>query len=271
MIRTLIVDDEPLCLDELKHLLSQYKDINIDFEASNACDALRILQTQTLDLVFLDIEMGNEKAGLKIAKEICKQKNTPKIIFLTAHPQHALKAFDFQPLHYLLKPISQSKLDLAIQRVRDLADTGPTAPDEKIYEKIVNAVHSMEPVGRITIKHRTLDKYDAIIRPTVYLPPNDILYIHKDKLSNTTKIFTIDGKLFEGIRQTLQKFENLLSESNFFRIHTSYLVNLQHVEGQKPRTSGEESNILTLKNTATELPISKLKISALKAALESLD
>ncbi len=128
----------------------------------------------------------------------------------------------------------------------------------------------MEPAGRVTIKYRTCDEYDAVIRPTVYLAPDDILYIHKDKLSNTTKVFTTDGKLFEGIRQTLQSFEGLLGGNSFFRIHTSYLVNLQHVLGQKPRTSGEESNILTLKNSTTELPISKLKIGTLKAALESL-
>jgi len=57
MIHTLIVDDEPLCLNELRYLLSSYKDINIDFEATNLDDALEILQTQSLDLVFLDIEM----------------------------------------------------------------------------------------------------------------------------------------------------------------------------------------------------------------------
>ena len=270
MIRTLIVDDEPLCLDELKHLLSRYKDISIDFEASNMSGALETLKAQTLDLVFLDIEMGNEKAGLKIAKTISEQENAPQIIFLTAHPQHALKAFDFQPLHYLLKPISQEKLDLAIQRARDLAENETNMSGEKNWKNSEHVASSVEPSGRITIKYRACDEYGAIIRPTVYLAPDDILYIHKDKLSNTTKVYTTDGKLFEGIRQTLQSFEGLLNGNDFFRMHTSYLVNLQHVLGQKPRSQGEESNILTLKNSATELPISKLKISALKAALESL-
>jgi len=271
MIRTLIVDDEPLCLDELKHLLFRYKDISIDFEASNMSDALAILQTQALDLVFLDIEMGNEKAGLKIARTMSERQDSPQIIFLTAHPQHALKAFDFQPLHYLLKPISQDRLDLAVQRARDLAESEVGMPGEKIYKKIAHAVHAMEPPGRLTIKYKTCDEYDAVIRPTVYLAPDDILYIHKDKLSNTTKVFTTDGKLFEGIRQTLQSFEGQLNGNDFFRTHTSYLVNLQHVLGQKPRSSGEENNVLTLKNSTTELPISKLKISALKSALESMN
>lgn len=253
MIHTLIVDDEPLCINELKYLLSQYDDIKIDFEALNTHDALKILHIETLDLVFLDIEMNNEKAGLKIAKQISRQENAPQIIFLTAHPQHALNAFDFQPLHYLLKPISQKKLDLAIQRARDIPELQTPLP------------------GRIALKYKTYDEYEAIIRPTVYLAPDEILYIHKDKLSNTTRVFTIDGNLFEGIRQTLQGFEALLSRNYFFRIHTSYLVNLKHVQGKKPRTSGEDSNILVLKNSEVELPISKLKISGLKIALESLN
>ena len=252
MIHTLIVDDEPLCLNELRYLLSSYKDINIDFEATNLDDALEILQTQSLDLVFLDIEMDNQKAGLTIAKKIEQQNNSPDIIFLTAHPQHALKAFDFQPLHYLLKPISQTKLDLAIQRAREISRAEPTVP------------------GKIALKYKTYDEFDEIIRPTIYLSPEEILYIHKDKLSNTTNLFTTDGNQYKGIRHTLQYFEERLSDSDFFRTHTSYLVNLLHVQGQKPRTSGEESNILTLKNSTAELPISKSKIRTLKTVLSSL-
>jgi len=269
MIHSLIVDDEPLGLNELKYMLSRYNDVNVAFESDNMSEALQLLERHELDLVFLDIEMDNEKSGLKIARKISEQESPPKIIFVTAHPQHALKAYDFQPLHYLLKPISEEKLDQAVQRVRDTLDGENHSLHVETYGKKIDAAQLMKPAKKITIKYKTQDQYNDTIRPTVYLTANEILYIHKDKLSNTTNVFTVDGKQFEGVRQTLKSFEGLLADNDFFRIHTSYLVNLEYVQGLKPRISGDENNLLILKGSAVELSVSKLKIAALKSLLES--
>jgi DNA-binding LytR/AlgR family response regulator len=249
MITTLIADDEPLCLDELRYLLSQHSDIRVSFESDNLHDTLQFLKENIIDLVFLDIEMDYENAGLQIAQAISHLHNPPQIIFITAHPQHALKAFEFQALHYLLKPISDDNFNEALQRARNIFNNKNTKQ-------------------KIQIKYKFIDEYGEIIRPTIYLYTNDILYIHKDKLSNTTKVYTANGNIYEGVRKTLQNFEAQFKNSNFFRIHTSYLVNLEYVQENKPGILGDENKIITLKNSVVELPVSKLKIAALKSALK---
>jgi len=269
MIKILIVDDEPLSLDELKYLLSHYDDVDVVAETNHMDKALQLLQKHKFDLVFLDIRMNNEKAGLKIAQAIVKLEKPPLIIFITAYPQHALKAYDYQPLHYLLKPLSEKKLDQAIQRARTVLYEEMKPPPIDVYEKMIDALRSIKPSKKIAIKYKSQDSYNDTIRPTVYLTPSEILYIHKDKLSNTTKVYTTDGQLFEGVRLTLQEFENQLANDDFFRIHTSYIVNLDYVSGQKPRAAGEENYLVLLKGNSIELPVSKLKIAQLTSILES--
>ncbi|VAW60902.1 hypothetical protein MNBD_GAMMA08-897 [hydrothermal vent metagenome] len=258
MIVTLIADDEPLCLNEVRYLLSKHKDVDVAFESDNLQGTLQLIKENAIDLVFLDIEMDHERAGITIAQAISHLNNPPQIIFITAHSQHALKAFEFQALHYLLKPISDNKLDEALDRARDILSR------HKINEKNKSNMHE----EKIVIKYRSKDNYGQVTRPTIYLNTNDILYIHKDKLSNTAKVYTVDGGVYEGVRKTLQIFEAQFKHNNFFRIHTSYLVNLEYVLKNKPGNSGYEKKTITLKYSAVELPVSKLKLTALKSALK---
>ncbi len=259
MIITLIVDDEPLCRNEIRYLLSKHEDVNVAFESDNFQGTLQLLKENTIDLIFLDIEMDHKKSGLTIAQAISRLSNPPQIIFITAHPQHALKAFEFQALHYLLKPISDDKFNEALQRARELISRKQT-------NKKNNSL-----IEKTAIKYRLIDDYGQVTRPTIYLNIRDILYIHKDKLSNTTKVHTIDGSTYEGIRKTLQVFETQFKQHNFFRIHTSYLANLDYVLINKCGISGFEKKTITLKKSTVELPVSKLKLTALKLALKDLN
>jgi len=254
-MRTLIVDDEPLGLNELRYLLSHHNDIEVVAESGSMQQALKLLQQTKLDLALLDIQMSDKQAGLKIAHAISKHTKPPMIIFVTAHAEHALKAYDYQPLHFLLKPISEQKLDQALQRARAVFNQATT-------------ISSTDSVTPLIFKYKSQNKHDETIRPTAYLATHEVLYIHKGKLTNTTRVHGVDGIVYEGVRRTLQQFESELLDKHFFRIHTSFLVNLLHVRGLTPRSAGDDNTSLLLKYTTTELPVSKQRISGLKAALK---
>ncbi|RAU17365.1 DNA-binding response regulator [Nitrincola tibetensis] len=115
-MRTLIVDDEPLARARLKRLLSAHTQIDCIGEAENATDALDLVQQLQPDLVMLDIEMPDTD-GLALAETINQLPLPPAIIFVTAHPQHALDAYSVGPSDYLLKPVDASRLKTALERV----------------------------------------------------------------------------------------------------------------------------------------------------------
>ena len=115
-MRTLIVDDEPLARSRLKRLISAHTQIECIGEAENATVALDLVKQLQPDLVMLDIEMPDTD-GLALAESINQLPLPPAIIFVTAHPQHALDAYRVGPSDYLLKPVEASRLKAALERV----------------------------------------------------------------------------------------------------------------------------------------------------------
>lgn len=258
MIRTLIVDDEPLCLDDLSHMLDHYKDIKIRGKAKSMEEAKHYLENHDLDLVFLDIQMDQEKTGMEIANYISDQEKQPLIVFVTAYSQYAVESYDYESLSYLLKPVPKDKLDSVVQRVRrKLAD------NSKSLTSNVNK--------NIAIRYKYQDKYNDIIHATVYLAPTEILYIQTNVLTGNTEVHTTDGHVFKGVTKTLGEFKDRLVDSKFFPNHRSFLVNLHHVYTVRRRFAGEDNFILTFEGCSDVLPVSRLRVAELMAALESLN
>jgi len=115
-MRVLIVDDEPLARSRLSRLLSQLNDYQVVGEAENGRQALQLCAELNPDLVFLDIEMPGAD-GLSVAAELGHNQPPPAVIFVTAHPQHALAAYQVAPAGYLLKPIGLESLQQCLQRL----------------------------------------------------------------------------------------------------------------------------------------------------------
>jgi DNA-binding LytR/AlgR family response regulator len=266
-LRALIVDDEPLNRDELKYLLSLHKDIVVAGEAGHAAQAQQLIEQVAPDLVLLDIQMGSARAGLELAEAIKKNPNPPSVIFVTAHLQHALEAFDHQAIHYLLKPIDEDKLAEALTRVRERYNSQWIANAN--YDRMADIMRSLTPPNkRLEIKHRDKDRVGNAIRSTAYVPVDEILFIHKTQLCNETEVHLNDSRVLQGVHLTLTEFEMALADHNFFRIHNGYLVNLAHVRGITKRFSDQESYDLLLRECLHEIPISQNKLAALKEKLE---
>jgi DNA-binding LytR/AlgR family response regulator len=115
-LTVLAVDDEAPALDELAYLLEQHGDIGKVLRAGDATSALRELNARPIDAIFLDINMPG-LSGIELAGVLANFSNRPAIVFVTAHDDKAVAAFDVGALDYLLKPIRQDRLDEAVRRV----------------------------------------------------------------------------------------------------------------------------------------------------------
>jgi len=250
-IRCLVIDDEPLACDELKYLLSRYKDIRVEGEAESASEAEQLIKETKPDLIFLDIRMEESHrmegypAGLLLAERLTKLSMPPYIIFVTAHSEYAVKGYKYEPLHYILKPIEDKMLEEAIKRAR----------------KLLNQCDS-----KIKIRYRITEP--LVSHPESYVEIRKIVLIHKVKDTDTAEVYLSDGNVLEGVPQTLAEFENKLNDAGFFRVHTSYLVNLIHVRVIKKRIGGDDHNLL-LDGIEKEIPISRAKLEVLREALDN--
>lgn len=246
-IRILVVDDEPLNRTELHSFLKLYEEIGLILEAESSKEAMNIIHSQKIDLVFLDIEMEEKDTGLWLAKQMLRLSIPPLIIFVTAHEEHSLNAYDYAPLHYLLKPINEEILDKTLQRAFRLKTS-----------------------SRLILKHRKENRFGDVSYPIACIEVADILYIQKDKLSNTISVFLSSGEVLKGVRQTLNQFLRELDRTQFSRVHTSFIVNLSKVQEIRQRTPNDDNYCLTVINHKAPIPISRSRLKKINILLRQV-
>ncbi|MDQ0154406.1 LytR/AlgR family response regulator transcription factor [Robertmurraya andreesenii] len=238
-IKVLIVDDEPYSRDELKHLLSSFHSIQIVGEAETGESAiLKTIELQP-DVVFLDVEMP-KLSGMGAAKALMELRKIPLIVFTTAYPQFAAEAFRLNAIDYLLKPYDEEQLQDTIARIDKFFNLDMELDSEKFSGKL-----AVEADGEI-----------------IYLEPKDILYIIKEE--KMTKLITNNGE-FE-TKSSLKDLENKLLAFGFFRIHKSFLVNLEYVVRLTPWFNGAYQ--LQIAGRKEQLSVSRNYVKALRAKLE---
>src|SRR5207302_1004723 len=116
-LRAVVVDDEQLARDELGYLLGQLGGVEVIGQAGNGVEALSTIERLQPDVVFLDVQMPG-LTGFEVARRMLDTRNGSHIIFVTAYDQHAIEAFEVNAVDYLLKPVEQARLELALQRAR---------------------------------------------------------------------------------------------------------------------------------------------------------
>jgi len=238
-IKTLIVDDELYSRDELKHLLKTYPTIQIVGEAESGETAImKTLQLQP-DVVFLDVEMPRMN-GMATAKALMELKKVPLVVFATAYPQFAAEAFRYNAVDYLLKPYDEDQLKETIERI------------EKKFKQ--DKEHdSIKTSGKLAVEANG---------EILYLEPKDIFYLFRD--DKLTKIIAKTGE-YE-IKTSLKELESKLSSFDFFRIHKSYLVNLEYVTKLIPWFNGAYQ--LQLEGRTEKLSLSRNYVKELRMRLE---
>lgn len=204
MMRVLIVDDEAPARAKLRRWLSEEKDVEIAGEASDGLAAQRAISRLSPQVVFLDIQIP-EMDGLTLAASLAQ---APLIVFVTAHDQYALPAFDADAADYLLKPYDRQRFARSLDRVRQRLAGRPQTP-ERISV----------PVGD---QMRLLDRAA-------------ITWIAAD--NNYVRIHTHGHEYF--LRSTLQAMLAQLGEDRFLRIHKSRAVNVAEIETLRPLLRGD--------------------------------
>jgi DNA-binding LytR/AlgR family response regulator len=116
-LRVAVIDDEPLNREELIFLLSLHPDVEVIGAAGEASAAWKLIEGTRPNLVFLDIQMAGDSSGLDLGRRLKRLPRPPRVVFLTAHPEH-LAAYDCEPDHFLVKPMNETRLSEALQRVR---------------------------------------------------------------------------------------------------------------------------------------------------------
>ncbi|MEK4299546.1 LytTR family DNA-binding domain-containing protein [Oceanobacillus sp. FSL W8-0428] len=239
LMNVLIVDDEPYNREELKHLLNDFPQIQSIKEAESGEEAIMKTMQHQPDVIFLDVEMP-KVSGMEVAKAIKKLKKPPFVVFATAYPQFAVEAFRYDAVDYLLKPYDEEQLGETIQRLEKKIGVEEQGNSGKMLGKL-----AVDVEGDIH-----------------YLELNDILYM--SRIEKRTKLVTRQGEF--DTKMPLKQLENRLLAYGFFRIHKSFLVNLEHIQRLTPWFNGAYH--LQLEGSKDTLSVSRNYVKALRTKLE---
>lgn len=228
-MRALVVDDEPPALSELTYLLEQDGRFRAVLGAGSATDALRILESDALEAVFVDISMPGLD-GMQLARVVARFARPPLVVFVTAHEQHAVDAFAIQAVDYVMKPVSPARLALAVDRLAAAlaARAAPAEPGEAVPPSVAAAGDGQDE--RIAVELGGV---------TRFIRRSSIRYVRAQ--GDYVRLFT--GSASHLLRVPLSTLEERWSDDGFVRIHRSTLVNLAHV-GQVRQGQGRLSLVL---------------------------
>lgn len=234
LLRCLIVDDEPLAQNIIESYISIVPNLVLAGKCSNALEAMKVLQSGSIDLMFLDIEMP-QLSGTKFLKSLLQP---PKVIFTTAYKEFALDAFELDAIDYLLKPISLERFIKAINKI----DKAGKPADKNVQD-------SNTPYQPFL--------YFKVERQMVKVLLDRILYI--ESLKDYVKIVCEDKPPIVS-KQTISSLEEMLPRKKFIRVHRSFIIASEKVN------SFTRENVLV---SGHSIPIGRIYQAQLQAILKS--
>jgi two-component system, LytTR family, response regulator len=240
VIRTLIVDDEPLARSRVRALLAAHPDIEVVAECSSAEEAAALLRSEAVALLMLDVQMAGA-TGFELVQAM-PMESRPAVVFVTAHDELALDAFEVNAVDYLVKPFSQERVDRALWRVRRFIQGRAAAP--------------APPPAR-----RRRERFAVRVRgEVVFVKVSSIDWIAA--AGNYVRLYA--GNESHLLRESLQNIAAELDPAVFLRVHRSAIVNIERVRKLVPAADG--SLTIVLHNAAT-IPLGPTYRAALEEAL----
>ncbi len=237
-LKTLIVDDEPFARDDLRHMLSAHENLEVVGEAGMISEAKKQLLENYLDVVFLDIQLRGG-TGFDLVPFV---DETVKIIFITAHDDYAIRAFEVNALDYILKPVTADRLAESVARLStgskkkkaDLVKPGPLNTEDRVFVKT--------DTGRLFI-----DLKEIIAISTIG--------------GNYTTLHLTNGQ-DHVCRKTFKEWETILPQSVFIRPHRSSIINIDFIEGIMDNKDG--SCLVRLSQQSELFPVSRRMVKQVK-------
>lgn len=217
MIKAIVVDDEVKNREGLAKMISQFcHDVQVCAISESVDDALNQIEKHDPDLVFLDIEMPDQN-GFELLEKI--QSPRFQVIFTTAHAEYAIKAIKFAALDYLLKPINLNELKIAVEKVAGQSKN-PTSTAH--LKERLSVLSESRNKGNFSFQKIALPSAEGL----EFYNISTILRCEADRAYCR---FYLDSGKSVLVSKPLSEFEDLLTECNFFRIHKSNMINLDHV------------------------------------------
>ena len=240
-IRVLLVDDEPIANAGLRALLRRYSDVQVIGECRDAAEAAAEIRRLSPDVVFLDVQMPGVD-GFGLVRALDMEHRAPIIAFVTAHDEHALRAFDANAADYLLKPVSDDRLDRALLRIRQQLAGARAIDHEGQRADLPNAYNSVAPGATSICATAIGATAEVAVRPpgesylsrltvrtgrrSIAIPVCDIDWIAADDYCVNV---VVKGRRHL-LRASLASLETRLDPSMFIRVHRSALVNVSRVK-----------------------------------------
>ena len=203
MLKYIIIDDEPLAHEIIEEFCSMLPHIQLEKNCYNAMEAMQYLNENTIDFMFLDINMPKLR-GLDFLKTLSKP---PKTIITTAYKEHALEGFELNVVDYILKPFSFDRLVKAVNKVSDNQTT------KTIIKEVSNEASSARFFVKGDKKHHQIDL-------------NDLLFI--EAYGNYTKLFLKEEMIIS--HEKISYYESILDDGAFMRIHKSFIIRLDKIK-----------------------------------------
>jgi two-component system LytT family response regulator len=242
MIRTVIVDDELPARELLREFLSADEDCEVVAECANGFEAVKAVAQHDPDLLLLDIQMP-KLDGFEVLELLDR---SPIVVFVTAHDEHALRAFEVHALDYLLKPLSHERFQQVMERVKRAAG------------------HDRQPVAGLATSLRAKPLQRVVVRgedgAIQVVPVSRLDYI--EAADDAILLATSGTKLRK--QQPLSEVASQLDPDRFVRIHRAYVVNIERIE--KIELYAKDSRVAILRD-GTRLPVSRSGYQRLKELL----
>jgi two-component system, LytTR family, response regulator len=217
-VRALIVDDEPLAREGVVLRLERFKDVEVVGECKNGSSAIEKILELNPDVVFLDVQMPGMD-GFEVLRAL-PEENLPRVIFLTAYEQHALRAFEVHALDYLLKPVDDERFDRAVERARQVGDSESKA---RTAERVLQMLRQ-NPASYVS-------RFPVRVGSRILLvSTEDIEWIQG--AGNYAELHSPGRSHL--LRETLNSLEQKLDPSQFLRIHRSKIVRVGCVRELQP-------------------------------------
>lgn len=256
-MKGIIVEDEFLAMEELDYLIGKNSSVEIVGKFEDGIDVLKFLQTNDVDVIFLDINIPSLD-GVLLAKSVSKFANKPYIVFTTAYKEHAAEAFEIEAFDYILKPYHEpriaamlTKLEAAFAAKKQREETEAaaiSAHNGAIHE--ASQASSEAPASLSAVNHRiNLYKDEKII----VVDADDIYYASAQE--KTTLVYT--RKEEYTMHMSISDFQANLPQDKFFRCHRSYTVNLSKIREIVPWFNN--TYLLRLRDVNAEVPVSRSK------------
>lgn len=232
-MKALLIDDERLARNELRRLLDNFPRVEIVGEAANAEEGKKLIEELHPDLIFLDIQMPG-KNGFELLESL-EDDHTPEVIFTTAYDEYALKAFEYNALDYILKPIDLPRLSEAIQRVTEEFD-------RKHAQKEVIERNALGEEDHVFIKDGEKCWFVKLGKVRLFESMGNYVRLHFD-----------DQKPL--VLKSLNALEDRLDPQVYFRANRKHIINLHWIEKIEPWFSG--GLLVTLRSSGEKIEISR--------------